>query len=84
MDVSLSLPPELVALIDSQVRSGRFASSSDVVGAALRLLQHSGESEVAWLRAAWEDGIASGDAGPLDPAELRAAAHAGLGGSRAG
>jgi antitoxin ParD1/3/4 len=36
---SISLPPELEAFVDSRVASGRYQSASDVVRAALRLLE---------------------------------------------
>jgi antitoxin ParD1/3/4 len=35
---NVSLTPELEALVDSQVASGRYRSASEVVRAALRLL----------------------------------------------
>jgi antitoxin ParD1/3/4 len=74
MDVSLSLAPDVVALIEAQIRTGRYASSSDVVSAAVRLLQDADTADAARLRRAWEEGIASGDAGSIDVTALRAKA----------
>jgi antitoxin ParD1/3/4 len=81
MNISISLTPELVGLIKAKVESGRYTSTSEVVREALRLLERSDEREAearARLRQAWDDGIASGDAGPLDFAELKAQARADL------
>jgi antitoxin ParD1/3/4 len=77
MNISISLTPELVSLIKQKIASGRYTSTSEVVRAALRLLERSEqlESEHAEaLRRAWREGVASGDAGTLDLAELRQAA----------
>jgi antitoxin ParD1/3/4 len=78
MNVSVSLSPEVVALIEAQVASGRYASASEVVRDALRLLEDADQrdaEELGRLREAWEEGAASGDAGPLDFAALRAEAR---------
>jgi antitoxin ParD1/3/4 len=78
MDISISLPPELVDLVKAKVASGRYSSASEVVGEALRLLEridpHEGD-DIEVLRRAWRRGIESGDGGPLDFAEMRAAAQ---------
>ena len=69
MNISVSLTPELVGLIKTKVESGRYASTSEVVREALRLLERSDAREMdasAVLRRAWNDGVASGDAGELD------------------
>jgi antitoxin ParD1/3/4 len=75
MNISISLTPELVGLIKTKVESGRYTSTSEVIREALRLLERADEREAdtsAILRRAWEEGIASGDAGPLDFSELKA------------
>ncbi len=78
MNVSVSLTPELVDLIKAKVASGRYTSTSEVVREALRLLEradrHEAE-ELRRLRGAWEEGVASGDAGPLDFEALKAEAR---------
>lgn len=77
MNLSISLTPELVGLIKAKVDSGRYASTSEVVREALRLLERTerlaADRDEA-LRQAWREGVESGDAGPLDWSELRAAA----------
>ncbi len=78
MNISISLTPELLGLVNTKVESGRYASPSEVVREALRLLERADrlESErIEALRRAWQAGADSGDAGPLDFAELRAAAQ---------
>jgi antitoxin ParD1/3/4 len=77
MNISVSLTPELIRLIKEKVASGRYGSTSEVVRVALRLLQRAEQLESEdgdALRRAWQEGVASGDAGPLDLAELRRAA----------
>ena len=46
---SFSLPSEQVSFIDAQVASGTFASASEVVGAALRVLQERDAAVERWL-----------------------------------
>ena len=78
MNISISLTPELVALIEAKVASGRYTSTSEVVREALRLLDRADQREaerIEELRREWEEGIASGDAGLLDFDELRQIAH---------
>ena len=75
MNISISLTPELVGMIKARVDSGRYTSTSEVVREALRLLERVDEREAeerARLRRAWAEGVESGDAGPLDFAELKA------------
>ena len=85
MNISISLTPELMVLIKSKVDSGRYTSTSEVVREALRLLERSDRLEadrVEGLRRAWQEGVDSGDAGPLDFAELRAEARRELAGRK--
>jgi antitoxin ParD1/3/4 len=85
MNISISLTPELLSLIKAKVESGRYTSTSEVVREALRLLERSDRLEaerVEDLRRAWKEGVDSGDAGPLDFAELRDAARRELKASR--
>lgn len=62
---SISLNEHFVAFIDAQVKDGRYDSASDVVRAALRLLEDQ-ESRLAALRSALEEGEASGPTTPFD------------------
>jgi antitoxin ParD1/3/4 len=85
MHVTVDLSDEEVRFIESAVRDGRFTSASEVVREALLLLEHmsyqpepgepSDEEKLAWLRAAVQEGIDSGIAGPFDPEELKAEAR---------
>jgi antitoxin ParD1/3/4 len=75
MNISVSLTPELVGLIREKVATGRYASTSEVVREALRLLERADQREAeatARLRQAWDEGIASGDAGPVDFEAIKA------------
>lgn len=62
---SISLNEHFVAFIDAQVKDGRYDSASDVIRAALRLLEDQ-EFRLAALRSALEEGEASGPATPFD------------------
>lgn len=78
MNISISLPPELVSLIRAKVASGRYSSTSEVVREALRMMERADQREAeerAQLRQAWAEGVVSEDAGPLDFAELKAEAR---------
>lgn len=81
MDVTIPLDADLSAFVDRQVESGRFASKIDVIREALRLFR-SIDLEEAYtsdeLRAAWQAGVDSGEAGELDFSELKREARAGL------
>jgi antitoxin ParD1/3/4 len=74
MNIEVSLTDELAKFIDAQVASGRYASSSDVVQDALRLMKvmdHAEIENLRWLQEAWREGIESGDAGEMDFGELK-------------
>jgi antitoxin ParD1/3/4 len=74
MNISISLTPELVGLVKAKVESGRYTSTSEVIREALGLLERADQLEserIAQLRQAWREGIESGDAGPMDFAQLR-------------
>jgi antitoxin ParD1/3/4 len=80
MNISISLTPELIGLIKAKVESGRYTSTSEVVREGLRLLERAdrlNSDRAEGLRQAWQDGITSGDTGPLDFAELRETARNG-------
>jgi antitoxin ParD1/3/4 len=68
-NTSVSLGDHFAAFIDEQVRSGRYATASDVVRAGLRLLEIH-EIRVEALRAALVAGEDSGQPRPLDVNEL--------------
>lgn len=85
MNISISLTPELVGMIKAKVEGGRYSSTSEVVREALRLLERIDRREMEQterFREAWNEGIESGDAGPLDFAELKKAARLELAAAR--
>jgi antitoxin ParD1/3/4 len=64
---NVSLPEKLDQFITAKVESGDYANASEVMRAALRLLEKEEreyEEKMAILRAAIEEGLASGDAEP--------------------
>jgi antitoxin ParD1/3/4 len=71
MNMNVSLTDELADFVKSKVVSGRYASSSEVVREALRLMEQQDAEKLAWLRQAYKDGMDSGDAGEIDFAALK-------------
>jgi len=65
MTMKISLPATFEAFIEAQVTSGKYASASDVVTEALRLLemQQADAAKLRWLQEAIRLGLESGDAG---------------------
>ncbi len=79
MNLNLSLPDELDEFVKARVSTGRYGSADEVVHEALRLMERHEQTEAAkleWLQNAYQEGIASGDAGDLDFAALKAEARA--------
>jgi antitoxin ParD1/3/4 len=86
MNLNVSLTEHLVDYIKTKVSTGRYASSSEVVREALRMLEQADQHEaerLERLRAAWRDGVDSGDAGELDFAALKQEGRARLAASKA-
>lgn len=76
MNLNVSLTDELVNFVKAKVESGRYASSSEVVRDALRLLEKRDREEaekLRWFQKAWAEGADSGDFAPLDAAAVKAA-----------
>lgn len=83
--MSIAVTPEMAGAVRAAVESGEYASTSEVVREALRLWkshQAARAREVEALRLAWQEGIESGPATPLDFGEVKAKARAGLGRKR--
>lgn len=64
-NTSFSLGDHFTNFIDEKVEEGRYGSASDVVRAGLRLLEEE-EAKLTALRAAIDEGDASGPATPFD------------------
>jgi antitoxin ParD1/3/4 len=62
---SFNIGDHLSEFVEEQVREGRYSSASDVVRAALRLLEEQ-EAKLAALRAALIEGEESGPSTPFD------------------
>ena len=76
MVLEISLPDDLVSFVNAQVASGHYATPSDVVCKALRLLNDRQE-RLEWLRQAYQEGLDSGFVDePLDVETLIAEANA--------
>ena len=74
-NTSISLGDHFTAFIDSEVKSGRYGSASEVVRAGLRLLQRH-EAKVKALQAALIEGEESGEAQPFGSEAFLARMHA--------
>ncbi len=64
-NAGLDLGDHFVSFIEAQIAQGRYVSASDVVHAALRLLEEQ-ETKLAALRAALIEGETSGQSTPFD------------------
>jgi antitoxin ParD1/3/4 len=79
MNVNVSLPDELAHFVTNKVENGQYASLSEVVQDALRLMAQHDSSEVekrTWLQNAWQEGLESGSAGEIDFTALKQEARA--------
>lgn len=69
-NTSITFGEHLELFIRDQIHAGRYGNVSEVVRAALRLLEEH-EQKLEALRQALRDGAASGDAGALDFDEIK-------------
>jgi antitoxin ParD1/3/4 len=72
--VSIAIPTEMLETVKGAVSSGQYASTSEVVREALReweLRQPLRRAEIERLRKAWDEGIASGVAVPLNFEDIK-------------
>lgn len=72
---SVTLGPHWDDFIGLMLKEGRYGSTSELIRASLRLMEEQ-EGQRARLRVALMEGLQSGDAGPLDMAEIKKAARA--------
>jgi antitoxin ParD1/3/4 len=83
--LSVALPAPMADRVRRAVADGEYASTSEVIRDALRLWEsrrHLRERDVAVLRRRWDDGKASGRAGPLDIKRMLSEERASFKGSR--
>jgi antitoxin ParD1/3/4 len=81
MNMNVALTEELANFIKAKVSGGRYASSSEVVREALRLMEKVERQEaekLGLLRQAWREGVDSGEAEAIDFAALKREARARL------
>ena len=76
-NTSVSLGTHFANFIDAQVQGGRYGTASDVVRAALRLLEEH-EAKVKALQDALRAGLASGEPRPFDFDAFKARKRAGF------
>lgn len=74
-NTSITLGPRFERFITEQLESGRYASTSEVIRAGLRLLEEH-EDRVRALRAELDSGESSGPAEPLDIEAFLSSQHA--------
>jgi antitoxin ParD1/3/4 len=63
---SITVDEELAEYVQKQLDDGRYGSASEVIEEALRLMKQSEEDSLAAIRAAIEEGEASGEPQPFD------------------
>lgn len=79
--LSIALPEPMAAAVRRAVEVGEYASTSEVIRDALRLWEarrQLRERDLEVLRQRWDEGKASGRAGPLDVGRLIAEERAKL------
>jgi antitoxin ParD1/3/4 len=64
-NTSFSIGEHFMGFVDAQVKEGRYSNASDVMRAALRLLEER-EAKLTALRAALVEGEESGSSTPFD------------------
>jgi antitoxin ParD1/3/4 len=83
--LSIALPAPMADAVRRAVDAGEYASASEVIRDALRLWEsrrHLRERDIETVRRRWDEGKASGRAGPLDIKGIIAEERAQLKGSR--
>lgn len=75
--ISVALTSAQLATLKAAVEAGEYATTSEIVREAVRDWQAK-RDEIERLRRAWDEGKASGDAGPADFEGLRQEARARL------
>ncbi len=81
MGMNIDLTPQLEEMVRQKVTSGVYRSASEVVHAALRLMEEKDqlcEAKLNQLREAIQEGLDSGVAVELDPEDVKRAGRARL------
>lgn len=71
--ITVTFPEPMAAEIRAAVEAGEYATTSEAVRDAVRLWsgrRGMREREIEMLRRAWDEGLASGDAGELNMADI--------------
>ena len=74
MPMNVNLTPQLEEMVRQKVASGLYASASEVVREALRLMEEQDRAhaaKIAQLRQDIHDGLNSGESTPWDPEEIK-------------
>jgi antitoxin ParD1/3/4 len=85
--LSIALPAPMANAVRRAVEAGEYASTSEVIRDALRLWESRRdlrERDLEIVRQRWDEGKASGRAGPLDIKRVIAEERANLKGARRG
>jgi len=72
--LSIALTPEFAADIREAVATGEYASTSEVIRDALRAWKQIRQGRavaIEELRRLWQEGLDSGDGGPLDAEDIK-------------
>lgn len=72
--LSIAVSAKQAASLRKAVKSGAYASTSEVIRDAIRVWEKE-KQDTEFLRKAWNAGIASGPSVPLDMAEIKAEAR---------
>lgn len=71
--MNVAVGDDVARMIEEMIDSGEYGSARAVVEEATRRLvldRQTDEEKLAWLRQAWAEGVASGDAGEIDIEEV--------------
>jgi antitoxin ParD1/3/4 len=72
--ISVALPKDMLELVKGAVKSGNYATTSEVIREALRewkVRRETREEAISELRKLWQEGIDSGGWRPFDAEEIR-------------
>jgi antitoxin ParD1/3/4 len=76
--ITIALTNDLASTVREAVRGGEYASASEVIRDALRdwnVKRSAQREQIEQIRRAWQTGIESGSAGPLDMTTIKRTAR---------